>query len=525
MPDGEFALLLDVTNNVPIVAAQSLYSFGAGSPAAPERDLGSASTPSAVADTIWYFAEGSTKRTTNLNSDGSLPFFARPVLDLVNPGNTSASVTITVYNTDGPPFSLTVSVPASQKVALPFGSTFPGFLIGNYAMTITSTVPIVAERRATWIPIVHIATRGAHSSLGMRRPPLETAPIFSPAGNTYAAPVGVTITHPMPGAEIRYTTDGSEPTQASALYTSPITIATNTTLIAKAFKDTYQPGPSATAVYVITPTNEPLPPDPSTVAPPINPKTATNFGASMAFLYSGSNPIQRNVASGAVDVTRMTILRGRVLDATGTALAGARITVLDGPQFGYTLSRADGRYDFVVNGGGSVVVQIEKSGYLPVQRRTETPWRDFVAVDDVRLTALDPVVTQVNLHASAPPQQARGSVVQDAAGQRQATVIIPEGGVHANLEFSDGTVLPDQASLHIRATEYTVGTGGHQAMPGSLPPTSGYTYALEFQRSGIFSIAARVGASLELAITPHESKECASFCRTQRAGLGRGRSR
>src|SRR5439155_24740486 len=34
-------------------------------------------------------------------------------------------------------------------------------------------------------------------------------------------------------------------------------------------------------------------------------------------------------------------------------------------------------------------------------------------------------------------------------------------------------------ALHVRATEYTVGDRGDQAMPGSLPASSGYTYALE----------------------------------------------
>jgi RHS repeat-associated protein len=467
VPDGDFAVFVTATNSVPIVADRTIYTTGGA-------EWGHASTPSAGADTTWYFAEGDTKG----GGGPPNPALAVASLFLANPGDTSASVTIAAYTTDGTSATHTVSVPASQVLEVEL-KQIPGLEWTHFAMTVTSTAPIVAERRMTWQPYANLRWRGTSGSLGMRRPALETAPVFSPGGNTYAAPVAVTITHPMAGVEIRYTTDGSEPTQASALYTSPITIATNTILTAKAFKDSYQPGPAATAVYVITPTNEPLPPDPVTVAPSINPTTATNFAASMAFLYTGSNPIQRNVTPGAIEERRITILRGRVLDAAGTALAGARITALGGPQFGHTLSRVDGRYDFAVNGGGSAVVQIEKEGYLPVQRRTDTPLRDFVALDDVRLTALDPVVTEVSFHSSAPPQQARGSVVQDAAGQRQATLIIPEGGVHANLELPDGTVLPDQASLHIRATEYTVGAGGQQAMPGSLPPTSGYTYALE----------------------------------------------
>jgi chitinase len=46
----------------------------------------------------------------------------------------------------------------------------------------------------------------------------------------------VTITTETPDAEIRYTTDGSEPDASSTLYTGPISISTRTTLQAKAFK-------------------------------------------------------------------------------------------------------------------------------------------------------------------------------------------------------------------------------------------------------------------------------------------------
>src|SRR5207249_4990785 len=35
------------------------------------------------------------------------------------------------------------------------------------------------------------------------------------------------------------------------------------------------------------------------------------------------------------------------------------------------------------------------------------------------------------------------------------------------------------SQLHVRATEYTVGPTGRAAMPGDLPPASGYTYAVE----------------------------------------------
>ncbi|MCX6376182.1 MAG: chitobiase/beta-hexosaminidase C-terminal domain-containing protein, partial [Armatimonadetes bacterium] len=55
-------------------------------------------------------------------------------------------------------------------------------------------------------------------------------PTFSPDGGVYTAAQAVTISCANSGATIRYTADGSEPTEASALYVGPIPITTTATL-------------------------------------------------------------------------------------------------------------------------------------------------------------------------------------------------------------------------------------------------------------------------------------------------------
>jgi hypothetical protein len=78
---------------------------------------------------------------------------------------------------------------------------------------------------------------------------------------------------------------------------------------------------------------------------------------------------------------------------------------------------------------------------------------------------------------STPMQVARGSIVTDADGSRQATIMFPEG-TQATMVMPNGATQP-LATIDVRATEYTVGESGPKAMPGLLPPTSGYTYAAE----------------------------------------------
>ncbi|RFC46787.1 MAG: Chitobiase/beta-hexosaminidase C-terminal domain-containing protein [Verrucomicrobia bacterium] len=82
---------------------------------------------------------------------------------------------------------------------------------------------------------------------------LETVatPAFSVAAGSYNVQVTVGLSCATPGATIRFTTDGSEPTAASSSYTGPIRLTATTTLKAKAFKLGSNSSATATAVYTV----------------------------------------------------------------------------------------------------------------------------------------------------------------------------------------------------------------------------------------------------------------------------------
>ncbi len=221
-----------------------------------------------------------------------------------------------------------------------------------------------------------------------------------------------------------------------------------------------------------------LPPDPSTVASPIDRSVATTIGIATEFLYTGNNPIQTGVAPGTIEPQRAAVLRGKVTNRQGAALSGVQITILSHPEFGSTLSRADGVFDMAVNGGGLLTVTYQKAGFLPAQRQVTVPWQDYAFLPDVVLIPLDTQVTTVDLTAAVPMQVARGSAVTDSDGTRRATVLFPQG-TQAAMVMPDGSTQPI-TTLSVRATEYTIGPNGPAAMPAALPPTSAYTYAVEF---------------------------------------------
>jgi len=60
------------------------------------------------------------------------------------------------------------------------------------------------------------------------------APTFTPAPGRYTGTQQVTLASATPGAKIHYTTDGSQPTAASPVYTGPIPVSGDTTIRALA---------------------------------------------------------------------------------------------------------------------------------------------------------------------------------------------------------------------------------------------------------------------------------------------------
>jgi RHS repeat-associated protein len=219
---------------------------------------------------------------------------------------------------------------------------------------------------------------------------------------------------------------------------------------------------------------------------PIDPISPTSLASSTAFLYSGSDAVQKGVAPGTIDPVTVAVLRGSVKTRDGTPISGIRVTIGQHPEFGETRTRENGVFDIAVNGGGELTLVFERRGYLRVERRAFAAWQDYTVLPDVVMTALDPVVTTIDLPSSL-PQIAIGSEINDEDGRRQPMLLVPSG-VSASMAGPDVSVPLNR--LSVRLTEYTVGLNGPAAMPAPLPANSGYTYAVEL--SADEAIAANV---------------------------------
>lgn len=84
-------------------------------------------------------------------------------------------------------------------------------------------------------------------------PPMETVatPVIQPGTGTYSTTQTVSLTTTTSSATIRYTTNGTEPTESSILYASPFQISATTTIKAKGYKSGMNPSQTAQATLTI----------------------------------------------------------------------------------------------------------------------------------------------------------------------------------------------------------------------------------------------------------------------------------
>ncbi len=221
-----------------------------------------------------------------------------------------------------------------------------------------------------------------------------------------------------------------------------------------------------------------LPPDPATIAPSLPAEQTTSMISEVAFLFQGPNAIQTGVADSAINAVHLAVLRGVVQDKQGNPIPGVTVSLLGHSEFGSTVTRTDGEYDLALNGGGQVTVSFAAQNYLTVERSLHPRWQEFDAVDTVVMVSIDTAVSQISLAPLLPMQVAQGSEVSDSSGVRQATLLFPTN-TQATMTLPGGG-MQTLSSMHVRATEFTVGPNGQKAMPGNLPPNSAYTYAVEF---------------------------------------------
>ncbi|XP_057188718.1 teneurin-3 isoform X8 [Triplophysa rosa] len=114
---------------------------------------------------------------------------------------------------------------------------------------------------------------------------------------------------------------------------------------------------------------------------PVNPQQAAQsfyqrisflIGPESTHVINGDNPFNRSLVS---------IIRGQVLTADGTPLIGVNVSFMHYPDHGYTITRQDGMFDILANGGASLTLSFERAPFLTQFRTVWIPWNVFYVMD------------------------------------------------------------------------------------------------------------------------------------------------
>jgi hypothetical protein len=138
------------------------------------------------------------------------------------------------------------------------------------------------------------------------------APQISPGTGTYSTDQSVTISATS-GATIRYTTDGTDPTEASTAYSAPFAVTESRTIKAKAYKESFVPSSVSAATFTMKVVNPALSvgggnyTTPQTVT-----VTCATVGADIHYTTNGVDPTQGDpaITSGnSVSISSPTTLK------------------------------------------------------------------------------------------------------------------------------------------------------------------------------------------------------------------------
>ncbi|KAL0106849.1 hypothetical protein PUN28_015411 [Cardiocondyla obscurior] len=117
------------------------------------------------------------------------------------------------------------------------------------------------------------------------------------------------------------------------------------------------------------------------------PAITASFFERMKFLIDEGS-LQNYARQETFNESRSAVIRGRVVTHLGTGLMGVRVSTST-PLEGFTLTRDDGWFDLLVNGGGAVTLQFGRSPFKPQSHIVFVPWNEVVIIDKIIMSTAE----------------------------------------------------------------------------------------------------------------------------------------
>ncbi|XP_055525741.1 teneurin-a isoform X2 [Wyeomyia smithii] len=118
------------------------------------------------------------------------------------------------------------------------------------------------------------------------------------------------------------------------------------------------------------------------------PSVTASFYQRVKFLIE-ENSVQSYAHMDEYSESRVSVMRGQVITPQGLGIIGIRVSVDRDSRFGFTLTRQGGWFDILVNGGGAVTLQFQRSPFKPLTRTVFVPWNHIVVLSPIQMQLND----------------------------------------------------------------------------------------------------------------------------------------
>ncbi|XP_060532128.1 teneurin-a isoform X2 [Cylas formicarius] len=124
------------------------------------------------------------------------------------------------------------------------------------------------------------------------------------------------------------------------------------------------------------------------------PSVTASFYQRVKFLIE-ENSVQSYAHIDEYTESRVAVMRGQVVTPQGLGIVGIRVSVDRESKFGFTLTRQGGWFDVLVNGGGAVTLQFQRSPFKPMTITVYVPWNQIIVLPPVHMLLSDDSNNQI----------------------------------------------------------------------------------------------------------------------------------
>ena len=218
-----------------------------------------------------------------------------------------------------------------------------------------------------------------------------TTPSISPPSGPQTAPLAVSITTTTTGAVLRYTLDGSQPTDISPTTSGTLELSETAALRVRAFRTGWTPSDSGGATYWINAGTAPAPtisPGAGTFAGPVLVTMATSLsGATIRYTLDGTTPTDSStIYRFALRVSVSTLVKAQTFKAgyIRSAVTSTALTVTSGALAQPSVLPSGGRFatglTALVTGAVGATLRYTVDGTDPVAASPEVPANGQIAI-------------------------------------------------------------------------------------------------------------------------------------------------